>query len=112
MKLVMKLLVNGIFAVSLLLWFTNATFWEAVVASVILSVIAYFVGDQLILRASNNTVATIVDALLVFAYFWFVAYFLNWNLSIGELLIITLVLGVIEAIFHRYLASGRKRSAA
>lgn len=112
MKFMIKLLLNGFFAVSLLLWFTDATFWEAAVASAVLSVIAYFVGDQLVLRGSNNAIATIVDAILVIVYFWIVAYFLNWDLSTGELLIITVVLGVIEAIFHRYLASDRKKAAA
>ncbi|MFD0714134.1 DUF2512 family protein [Paenibacillus sp. GCM10027626] len=93
------------------MWLTNATFWEAALASLVLSVIAYYAGDQLVLRSTNNTVATLADAVLVFVYFWVVAYFLNWDLSIGGLLIITAVLGVIEVFFHRYIAGGGKKAA-
>jgi len=111
MHLIAKIVINGLFAVVLLLWLTNATFWEAALASVLLSVIAYYVGDQLVLRSANNTVATIVDAVMVFAYFWVVSYFFNWNLSMGGLLIITVVFGVIEVFFHRYIAGGSRKAA-
>ena len=111
MKLIIKILINGFIVVSLLTLFTDATFWEATMSATILSVIAYIVGDQIILRTSNNTIATIADAVLAFVYLWAVAYFMNWDLSIGELVIITLILGVAEAVYHRFLASDRSRAA-
>lgn len=111
MKLIIKILINGFIVVSLFTLFTNATFWEATISATILSVIAYMVGDQIILRTSNNTIATIADAVLAFVYLWAVAYFMNWDLSFGELVIITLILGVAEAVYHRFLASDRSRAA-
>ncbi|KPV61379.1 hypothetical protein QJ48_00160 [Paenibacillus sp. A3] len=109
MKIIFKLLLNGAIAVTILLWLTRATFWEAAIASVVLSVIAYLVGDQYVLRISNNTVATLVDAVLAFVYFWVVASLLKWDLSIGGLIFLTLFLGVGEAVYHRFLASDRER---
>lgn len=109
MKFIFKLLLNGAIAVTILLWLSRATFWEAAIWSMILSTIAYLVGDQYVLRISNNTVATLVDAVLAFVYFWVVASFLNWDLSIGGLIFLTLFLGAGEAVYHRFLASDRER---
>lgn len=108
-KILFKLLLNGAIAVTILLWLTKATFWEAAIASVVLSVIAYLLGDQYVLRISNNTVATLVDAVLAFVYFWVVASLLKWDLSIGGLIFLTLFLGAGEAVYHRFLAIDRER---
>lgn len=98
-----KLLMNGIVGVPLLMWFTEATLWSSVIAVFVLSVIAYILGDQMILRMSNNTVATVADAGLTFIYFWLVADWMDWSLTIGELSVITLAIGVVEFIYHRQL---------
>lgn len=105
MKLIVKIIINGLIVVSLLMWFTNATFWEATVAALVLSVFAYIFGDQFVLRVSNNAIATIVDAVLAFVLLGGIAYFMNWDLSFTELLMITLALGVAEAVYHRFIAS-------
>jgi hypothetical protein len=104
-KLWIKVGLNGVFTVPLLMWFTEAGFWGAAVTSVLLSVIAFFVGDQLILKASNNTAATLADAVLAFFYLYLVADYMNWSLGMGELLTIVAVLGMIEAVYHRMLGN-------
>lgn len=113
-RMLRKILMNGIVLIPLLMWFTEATLWSSVVTSLVLSVIAYLVGDQMILRMSNNTVATIADAALTFVYLWIVADWLDWSLTIGELTTITLAVGVIEFIYHRQLglADGGERERA
>jgi membrane protein HdeD len=103
MKFIIKLIVNGIVVVPLLMWFSQATFFQAVCTAVVLCIIAFLIGDQWILRTSNNTVATIADAVLALVFLWLVAAFMNWDLSFTEILVISLVLGVVEAIFHRFL---------
>lgn len=110
MKFLYKLLLNGIVAVVLLLWFTNATFWEAAISAVVFSALAYFIGDQMILRASNNTIATIADAGLAFVYFWIVSNVMNWTLSFGELIVLTLALGLSEVVYHRFLANDLEKA--
>jgi hypothetical protein len=98
-----KIIMNGIVVVPLLMWFSEASFWNSVVTALILSVVAYFVGDQIILRMSNNTIAVIADVGLAFVYLWAVAYMMDWALSLGEIFIISLALGLVEIIFHRQL---------
>ena len=109
MNFLIKLLLNGIVLVPLLLWFTDATWVGAVIASVILSALAYLIGDQFILRASNNTVATAADAVMALIYLWAVAYFADWGLNFSELIVTVLVLAVVEVIFHALIARDRIR---
>lgn len=100
MNILIKLFLNGIVLVPLLSWFTDASLFSIVVNALILSILAYFLGDQGILRASNNTVATIADGLLAFVYLWAVSFFNDWDLSFAELAVTVLALAVVEAVFH------------
>ncbi|MCP3775795.1 YndM family protein [Paenibacillus sp. MZ04-78.2] len=112
MKFIVKLLLNGIVVVPLLMWFSEATLLQAVITALVLSIIAYLVGDQWILKVSNNTVATAADAVLSFAVLWMAARWMNWDLSFMEMIIISLVLGVVEVFFHRFLGTVDDRTAA
>lgn len=103
---------NGIVVIPLLMWFTEANFLSSLIAASILSVIAYLIGDQLVLRISNNIIATAADAGLAWIYFWAVASMMNWSLTWGELAIITLALGVVEFIFHRQLGYDEDKATA
>lgn len=108
-KLFWKALWNGIVTIPLLVWFSKeTTVAEALLASLALTVIAYLIGDQMILRSSNNVIATVCDALLAFFFIWLVAYYARWTLSFTELCIVSVGIGVVEFFFHRYLASDRK----
>lgn len=111
-RFLIKVAANGVVVVPMLMWFTEAGFWAATVTSGILSGIAYLLGDQLVLRASNNAVATLADAVLAFVYLWAVADFLDWNLTWGELLMTTAAVGIVEVFFHRYLGYKDKDKAA
>jgi hypothetical protein len=109
-KFLLKLVLNGIIAIPLLLWFSDATFLEAAVSAVILCVIAYAIGDRFILPATNNTVATIADFGLTYVYFWVVGSFLFWNLTLGEVFWIALGIAVVEIWFHTTLYEDRRRA--
>jgi thiamine transporter ThiT len=98
-----KLIANAIVVIPLLMWFTEAGLGEALITALVLAVLAYLIGDLLILRMSNNTAATISDAVLAFVYLWLAADWMDWRLNLWEILIISAVLGIVEAIFHRYL---------
>ncbi|MDF2683852.1 MAG: hypothetical protein K0R47_5042 [Brevibacillus sp.] len=102
-RFLVKVVMNGIILVPFLLWYTEATVLSAIVTSIGLSIIAYLIGDKLILRASNNIVATISDAILAAVYLWVVAAFMNWSLTWGELLFTVVVLGVVELLYHYFL---------
>jgi hypothetical protein len=102
-KFLRKSLMNGIVIIPLVLWFTEATFFASLITALALSTIAYLIGDQVILRMSNNMVATLADAGLAFAFLWVVAIYTGWSLTVGEMFIIVALLSVVEWIFHRQL---------
>ncbi len=102
MKFILKWIVNGAIVATLLMYYADATFISAAVTATALTVIAYFIGDQLILRSTNNVVATASDAVLAFVFLWMASYFWNWSLSTGEILMITAILGIAEWFLHRH----------
>jgi hypothetical protein len=108
-----KCLMNGIVVIPLLIWFSEATFLSSLIATLVFCAISYWIGDQLILRMSNNSVATIADAGLTFIYFWIVADMMDWTLSLWELLLLVAAVSIMEMIFHRQLGgSDRKQFPA
>ncbi|MFC4769399.1 DUF2512 family protein [Effusibacillus consociatus] len=103
-KFLIKFLLNGAVVIPLLIWFSDATLLQSVVMALLLSIIAFLVGDQLVLRLSNNTVATFVDGILAFGFLWLVRSMMGWTLGTGEVLTITVGIVVVEWFFHRQLA--------
>ncbi|MED1797522.1 DUF2512 family protein [Brevibacillus porteri] len=102
-RFLMKAAVTGMIVAICLWWFANATWASAILTALGLTVIAYLIGDQLILRATNNITATIADAVIAGFYLWFVARWMDWPLSFGELMITVALLGVAELVYHRFL---------
>jgi membrane protein HdeD len=111
-KLLVKLLLNGILAVPLLMWFCEAGFVEAALISIVLSAIAYVAGDRMILPLTNNTIATISDFLLAFIVLWTVGSVMDWTLSFGEIAIISLAVAAVEVWYHHYLQNDRRKQRA
>lgn len=111
-KLMWKLLWNGIVTVPLLLWFSGrVTLGMAALTSVCFSAAAYIIGDQLVLRTSNNLIASVTDALLAFFVLWLASYFAHWDLSVTELSAIGIALGLVEYMYHSYLRREDERHA-
>ncbi|WP_219836605.1 DUF2512 family protein [Paenibacillus sp. R14(2021)] len=102
MKFILKWLVNGVIVVSLLMYYADVSFWNAAITATALTLIAYFVGDQLILRSTNNMVATLADFVLAYLILWFAADQMDWDLNGGEILVIAVILGIAEWFIHRY----------
>ncbi|MDQ0116204.1 DUF2512 family protein [Paenibacillus harenae] len=101
-KFLLKWLINGAIVVAFLTYYADATFWNAAIAATALTVIAYLVGDQFILRTTNNLFATICDFLLAVVYFGALSYVFDWELSWGETFFLAVLIGVAEWVFHRY----------
>jgi hypothetical protein len=102
-KFLTKLIINGVILIPLLYLWTDATVTQILVSSFLFCIVAFFVGDQWILRETNNTVATIADFGLSGIYLWAAANMLNWDLSGMEIIIIAMVLAFVEAFYHRLL---------
>lgn len=102
-RFLVKVVMNGIILVPFLLLFTEASVWSSLVTSIVFSIIAYLVGDRLILRTSGNLVATLADAVLAAIYLGVVSAFMHWSFTAGKLLFTVVVLGVVELLFHFFL---------
>ncbi|MFD0698173.1 DUF2512 family protein [Paenibacillus sp. GCM10027628] len=102
-KFFVKMLLNGIFIVPLLLYFTQATLTEALLSSYAFSILSYFAIDQFLLRLTGNWIATLADVFLIYAFLWIVENFLlNWSLTYMNMMIIAVAFGVIEFFMHSY----------
>ena len=88
-----------------LLKLTNLTLIDILYISAVVTVVAYIIGDLLILPLSNNTVATIADTGLALVIIFMFNYL--WNIreiSFSDALSASLLLGVGEWFFHKYVA--------
>jgi uncharacterized membrane protein YvlD (DUF360 family) len=103
LKFLLKWLVNGTIVVSSLFYYSDASFWTAAIGATGLTIIAYLLGDLLVLRSSNNLVATFADFGLAAIYLGALSYVFEWRLSLGETLFIAFLLGVAEWVLHRYI---------
>ncbi|ENH95834.1 hypothetical protein J416_14016 [Gracilibacillus halophilus YIM-C55.5] len=84
----------------------DVSFGNVLWITLVLGVLAYVLGDQLLLRRSNNTVSTISD----FALAFLVIYFMTDALTVGDdvfqaALIAAIGVAIFEYFFHKYLAA-------
>jgi hypothetical protein len=110
-KFFWKAFLNGILVVPFLLVFTEASLTQALIAALTLSIVAYVIGDQMILRLMNNGIATVADVGLSFAFLWMAASFMDWSLSFMEMAIMSVAVGVIEYFIHGYFLQDEGRVA-
>lgn len=70
--------------------------------SVVLGVLSYIIGDVLILRRSNNTVATIADFGLAWLTIWLMARYLEGGYVGTPSFIAAIGVSIFEIFFHKY----------
>ncbi|MCQ6557456.1 DUF2512 family protein [Paenibacillus mendelii] len=102
-KYLLKWVLNSLIMIFMLQYFTGISVWTAFIASALLTLISYIIGDQLILRQYNNTAATLTDGLLTLLYLYVAEVWFAWGLSNGEILLISVVVAVGEFFMHRYI---------
>ncbi|MFD2333463.1 DUF2512 family protein [Cohnella sp. GCM10020058] len=107
MKFVLKWLVNGVIVTTLLMYYSNASFLGAATTATILTIIAYMLGDQIILRSTNNAIATVSDGIMAYLLVWIAAYAMKWTISPGEILVVAVITGIAEFFIHRYVFQAR-----
>lgn len=102
MNIALKLLLTGIVAVPGLYWSgTSLTF--ALLTGLLVAVVSFFLGDQLILPNTNNTFATSADFLLTFTLLWAVSALFQQPYSLRGLFLTSFVISVVEFFYHDYL---------
>ncbi|MFZ5644499.1 MAG: DUF2512 family protein [Bacillota bacterium] len=100
-----KVLAIVIFTSVLTPMFTDLPASNGLFIGLALSVIAYALGDLVILPVSNNTVATVADIITAAIVYWAGVRLLGGTgLSMGELVFFSLVVGVSEWFLHKYMA--------
>ena len=85
--------------------FYDMSFGNVLSISVVLTLASYLIGDLLILRRTNNTMATISDFALAFLVIWL----MGENLTYGDSLIMPALIAaagiaLFETFFHKYVA--------
>jgi membrane protein HdeD len=96
-------MMNGVVLIPLLYMLTNATLRQMLISVLLLNLLAFVLGDQWILRETNNSVATIADAAMAGLFFWFVSRYYAWDMSNTELFVVVVALAVVEWMFHKIL---------
>ena len=85
--------------------FYDMSFGNVLWISVVLTLASYLIGDLLILRKTNNTMATISDFAIAFLVIWL----MGENLTYGDSLIMPALIAaagiaLFETFFHKYVA--------
>ena len=85
--------------------FYDMSFGNVLSISVVLTLASYLIGDLLILRRTNNTMATISDFAIAFLVIWL----MGENLTYGDSLIMPALIAaagiaLFETFFHKYVS--------
>ncbi len=86
-----------------LLSLTKLRFGDILFISLVVTVLAYLIGDILILRYTNNIAATIADiGISLLTIYLFNYAYIYITISFRAALVSSLVLGIGEFVFHKY----------
>lgn len=110
--LVMKFIMIAVILTLVLTWIFGANFSDTLVISLVLTIVAYALGDLAIFRQGNryehgkrNTTATISDFVLSFLVIWLMGEWIvedTVNMAAAAL-VSAIVLALGEWFFHKYL---------
>ncbi|MFT4414036.1 YndM family protein [Fredinandcohnia humi] len=100
-----KFIVVSIVILSLLGIFGDTSVGELLLISLLVTAVAYILGDLFILPRMGNLIATVADIGLAFFTIWALSYmFLERTPSlVTAALVSSLAIGASEAIFHAYM---------
>lgn len=107
MKFVMLAVVLGIILAAIF----NFGFWDSMLVALVLTVVAYLLGDLMVFRGSadpadqnkRNMIATIGDAVLAFTVIWLMGMALGGESILIASIISAVVIAGGEWFFHKYL---------
>ncbi|WP_031515387.1 DUF2512 family protein [Desulfofalx alkaliphila] len=103
--LIIKFVAMAIILVIALPMISTMNIFQSLITAVVLTALAYAIGDLYILSASNNIYATLADAGMAFAIIWFMNFLLTGApINLGGLLVLAVIIGAVEYFFHKYVA--------
>lgn len=99
-----KTLAIVIFSGLLTPMFTDLSLGQGVLTGILISVLTYILGDLIVLPVTDNTAATAADVATAGVLYWIAVRALDGiGLSIWEVLLFALIVGVSEWFLHTYL---------
>jgi len=102
--ILIKFLMTAAILELLLLWLTALSFAQILWISAVAALLAYLIGDLLILRVTGSLIAAVADialaALIIYAFNWVYAV----EVRLTDALIAAIGIGAGEWFFHKYVA--------
>jgi hypothetical protein len=103
--LILKVLMIGVITVLVLSLFRGIRPADSISIAIVITVVAYVLGDLLILPAYGNTAASISDGIIAFLITWLTPFVAtNIPVTIGNALAVGILVGAAEWFFHKYVA--------
>lgn len=104
--LIFKYVITAIILEIVLLLFGNFNFTNILWISLAITLISYIIGDNILLPATNNTVATIADVILALVTIYLVNYlWIKNRFPFFAALVAAVALGIGEWFFHKLIDS-------
>lgn len=103
--LCIKYVMTAVILEVVLMFMSTLSFSKILLISLAVTIIAYVIGDLLILSKSNNTTATICDAVISFITIYAFYYIPTFgSISITNSIVSAVVVAIGEWFFHKYMA--------
>lgn len=101
--LIIKVLMIGVITVAVLSMFRGVSPMNSIWLAIIITIVAYIIGDLLILPTYGNLSASIADGIIAFLVTWLTPFVVTRiSISVGTALTVGALVGIGEWFFHKY----------
>ncbi len=103
--LIIKVLMIGIINLVVLSMFRGIAPLDSIYLAIVITVVAYVLGDLLILPAYGNLAASISDGIIALLIAWLTPFVApNIPVTFGNAFAVGILVGIGEWFFHKYMA--------
>jgi hypothetical protein len=103
--LILKVLMIGVITMLVLSLFRGIRPADSIAIAIVITLVAYVLGDLLILPAYGNIAASVSNGLIAFLIAWLTPFVTtNIPVTFGNALVVGILVGVGEWFFHKYVA--------
>jgi len=101
--LIIKVLMIGVITVAVLSLFRGLSPASSIWLAIVITAVAYLIGDLLILPAYGNLSASISDGIIAFLVTWLTPFVATgMDITFGTALTVGVLVGIGEWFFHKY----------
>lgn len=103
--LIIKVLMIGVITMLILSLFRGIRPLDSIYIAIVITLVAYVLGDLLILPAYGNLAASVSDGVIAFLITWLTPFVAtNIPVTVGSALGVGVLVGLGEWFFHKYVA--------